>query len=291
MNGPALTLPDVTFVRQLVLKHSGISLDETKGYLIESRLLEIARRHRLSDPAQVVHRVRAGDESLRREVVDSLTINETSFFRDGAPFEALRLRVLPELIRRRADERSLVIWSAACSSGQEPYSIAMLIREHFPQLLAWRLRILATDLSRLVLHKARSGLYSAFEVGRGLPPLYLSKYFQRVGLDWQIRDDIRNMVEFAELNLIEPWPLLPASDVVFLRNVIIYFQDLLRGQVLGRVWQVLKPDGYLFLGSSESPVGLSKQFVAEEVGNTCVYRPRKPVGLQSTSAQKCVRAV
>jgi chemotaxis protein methyltransferase CheR len=207
-----------------------------------------------------------------------MTIKETSFFRDDRPFVDLRETVLPELIRRRAGERKLHLWCAACSTGQEPYSLALLLREHFPELQGWTIRLLASDLSSDALKRARLGWYSALEVGRGVPPEMLARCFRPVDDGWQVIDEVRRMVEFLPLNLIESWPVLPLLDLVLLRNVLIYFDLATKQQVLTRVRAVLRPDGYLMLGGAETTHNIDDEFELVPLGATTVYRLRNVPG-------------
>jgi chemotaxis protein methyltransferase CheR len=211
---------------------------------------------------------------LLGELIEAMAITETFFFRDGYPFEVLRQTVLPELVRRRADVRALNIWSAACSSGQEPYSVALLLQHHFPALSGWNIRLIASDLSAGMLERARRGRYSALEVSRGLPPELLGTYFQKQEDGWQIRDDLRRMVEFCPINLGGAWPALPPLDLVLLRNVLIYFDVPTRQQVLDRVRRVLRPDGYVVLGGAETTHNLDDGFLPVSFGQTSFYRLR-----------------
>lgn len=272
----SLSVPEFNYVRRLVLDQAAIVLEEDKGYLVESRLLPLARREGFSSISLFLQRLR--DEpvhGLHRRAVEAMTTNETSFFRDFHPFEALKRHILPELIARRAAQRKLDIWCAACSSGQEPYSVSMLIREHFPQLLNWNVRILATDLSSEVIVRAREARYTQLEVNRGLPAALLVKYFEKRGCDWCLWQDIRNMVEFEILNLAATWPDLPPMDIVMIRNVLIYFGVETKKQILAKARKVLKPDGYFFLGAAETTFSLDDSFERFSlVGSTC-YRLRK----------------
>jgi chemotaxis protein methyltransferase CheR len=222
----SISQSDFEHIRYLVRRHAGITVEENKRYLAEARLSALARHEGFASIQALVARVKAdGPDGLVRKVVESMTTNETSFFRDVAPFDALRTEILPELCRSRAATRRLNIWSAACSSGQEPYSIAMMIHEHFPELLGWSLRILATDLSTEMIARARRGVYSQLDVSRGLPAPYLIKYFRRDGLDWELSEPVRRMVEFRQMNLSAPMPTLEPMDVILLRNVLIYFDQ------------------------------------------------------------------
>jgi chemotaxis protein methyltransferase CheR len=252
---------DFDFVRRFIRDEAGIVLETGKEYLVEARLTPLAQSQGFAHASSLIDEVRRASRSpLSRRVVDALTTNETSFFRDVEPFEVLRTEVLPELVSARRTTRALHIWCAAASTGQEPYSLAMLIEEHFPELHDWRVTILATDISTDALVRARAGRYSQLEINRGLPARYLVKYFDKVGLDWEIHARIRRRVEFREMNLARTWPPMPHADVVFLRNVLIYFDVDMKRKVLARVREVLRPDGYLFLGAAETTVNLDDAF-------------------------------
>jgi chemotaxis protein methyltransferase CheR len=254
-----MTSSEFDFVCRLVRERSGVVL-EGKEYLVDARLTPVARQRELGSISELVGRLRsAPDKGLVAQVVEAMVTTETSFFRDVHPFETLRTAVLPELIRKRA-ERRLRVWFGACSTGQEPYSFALLLRERFPELADWRLDLLATDLSAEVLNRARAGRYSQLEVNRGLPAATLVKFFRQHGSTWELNEDVRKMVEFRELNLVGPWPLLPRFDLVFLRNVMIYFDVEAKKSILGRVARVLRPDGYLLLGGAETTLNLDDSF-------------------------------
>jgi chemotaxis protein methyltransferase CheR len=251
-----MTPDDFSYISRLVKERSGIVLESGKEYLVDARLTPVARACELASVSDLVARLRTGVEALAVRVVAAMTTNETSFFRDAHPFETLRTTVLPELIKRRSAERRLSVWCAACATGQEPFSFALLVREHFPELAGWRVELLATDLSADVLARARTGQYSLLEVNRGLPAALLVKYFHQHGATWTLREDVVRMVEFRELNLTGPWPLLPRMDLVFLRNVLIYFDAETKKAILGRVARLLRPDGYLLLGGAETTLNL-----------------------------------
>ncbi len=249
------------FICDLVRAKSAIVLEPSKTYLVESRLNPVAREHGMESIDQLVAALKQpGATKLTQKVIEAMTTNETSFYRDIHPFDAMRQQILPELIAKRSSERTINIWSNACSSGQEVYSIAMLIKDHFPQLLGWKVRFLATDLSTQILDKAREGLFNQTEVNRGLPMPLLLKNFEKKGLQWQIKEDIRKMVEFRVVNLIEPFPMLPAFDIVFLRNVLIYFSPQTKREILEKVQKVMRPDGFLFLGGAETTMNLNVSF-------------------------------
>jgi chemotaxis protein methyltransferase CheR len=252
MTTTAITTSDFDYIRTLVRDRSAIVLEPGKEYLVQARLLPLARKQGLDDIAALVDRLKRGEPALTTQVVEAMTTNETSFFRDVQPFEALRQDVVPDLIEKRASTRSLRIWSAAASTGQEAYTIAMTLREHFAQLASWNVSILGTDLSTEVLEKAREGRYAQIEVNRGLPAPLLVKYFERSGPSWRVKPDLKRGLEFRPLNLTRPWPALPRMDVVFLRNVLIYFDIDTKRDVLARVRASMAPDGYLFLGAAET---------------------------------------
>lgn len=267
------------FLCNLVRERSAIELEASKTYLVESRLNPVAQRNGLSNLTELAQALRGPSAaSLIKQVVEAMTTNETSFFRDIHPFDALRATILPELITRRAKEKTLNIWSNACSSGQELYSVAMTVREHFPELLTWKVRLLGTDLSTQILGRAREGIFNQTEVNRGLPINLLLKYFQREGANWQIRDDLRKMTEFTQVNLVETWPASIGNlDIVFLRNVLIYFSPNTKRSILKKVRGVLRPDGYLFLGGAETTLGLDSDLERLQVGKATCYKAKEGV--------------
>lgn len=262
---------DLKLVCDLVRRGSGIVLDAGKAYLVEARLTMLARRQGYETSDTLLAKLRARDVVAERAVLDAMTTNETSFFRDGKPFEALRQQVMPALIARRAAERRLSIWCAASSTGQEPYAIAMILREHFPELINWQLTFIASDLSRDVLEKAKAGRYTQTDVGRGLPPALLAKYFRKAGADWEVVPELRRMVEFREVNLLGAWPIMPALDLVFLRNVLIYFSLETKQQIFRRLRGAMRPDGYLFLGAAETTLNVDDHFARLPMDESGVY--------------------
>jgi chemotaxis protein methyltransferase CheR len=263
------------FVRTLLRERSGHYLEADKVYLVETRLLPLTRRYGCASVEELVSRLRGRrNEKLLTELVEAMAINETFFFRDTRSFEILRQTILPELMRRRADVRCLNIWSAACSSGQEAYSVALLLRHYFPGLPGWSIRLLGSDLSAVALERARQGRYSELEVSRGLPDEILEVYFQRQGDGWQIADDIRRMVEFLPINLNGVWPEFAPLDLVLLRNVLIYFDLPTKQQILNRVHRVLHPDGYLMLGGAETTHNLHVDFVPISFEQVSFFRVR-----------------
>lgn len=271
----ALTTADFDFVSALVRREAAIVLEKGKEYLVETRLTPLAQREGFSSLGALVTALRQDrrGEVLQAKTVDALTTNETYFFRDFHPFESLRQTILPELIARRAESRRLTFWCAACSTGQEPYSLAMLFREHFPALHDWNIEIIATDLSATVLAQAEEGRYNQIEVNRGLPAPYLVKYFTQRDGAWRVRHDVRRLIQFRPLNLIGPWPILPACDLIFVRNVMIYFDIPTKQTILRKLRDCLRPDGSLFLGSSETTLNIDPWWNPVTVGSTVVYRP------------------
>jgi len=251
---------DYDFLRKLLKERSGLDLSADKQYLVESRLIPLARKAGMPGIAELVQKMKTGAETLTSEVVEAMTTNETFFFRDKIPFDHLRETVLPTLLKARANRRSLRIWSAACSTGQEPYSIAMCLKEKAQELAGWRIEIVATDLSQEVLEKAKSGIYSQFEVQRGLPVQLLVKYFTQIGEYWQISPEIRGMVQHRQLNLLQDFSHLGKFDVIFCRNVLIYFDQDTKAGIFGRLARTLEPDGMVLLGAAETVVGISDAF-------------------------------
>ena len=255
-----MTPLDYEFLRKLLKERSGLDLSADKQYLVESRLIPLARRAGLAGIAELVTAIRGGSNALTAEVVEAMTTNETFFFRDKIPFDHLRETVLPELMRSRANRRSLRIWCAASSTGQEPYSIAMCLKEFASELHGWRIEIIATDLSQAVLEKSRAGIFSQFEVQRGLPIQMLVKHFTQVGELWQLNSDIRAMVQHRQLNLLQDFSHLGMFDVIFCRNVLIYFDQETKVGIFDRLVRVIEPDGVLALGAAESVVGITDAF-------------------------------
>jgi chemotaxis protein methyltransferase CheR len=262
------------FLRGLVRERSAIVLEPGKEYLVENRMIPVLREGGFGSVTELCAALRAAPRGeLERRVVEAMTTNETSFFRDVHPFDALRTRLLPDLIAARADERKLRFWSNACSSGQEAYSLAMLLAEHFPQLHDWDVSILATDLSREMVQRTSEGVYGQLEMNRGLPAALLIRHFQRSGTHWQVRPELRHRVQAREMNLVTAWPPLPRFDVIMLRNVLIYFDLETKRSILRRVRQALRSDGALFLGSAETTVMVDDAWVRVACGASVVYRP------------------
>ena len=256
-----MTPQDFDYLRQLLRARSGLVLSAEKQYLAESRLLPVARRHGLTTLTELIGRLKAATTApLTAEVVEAMTTNETFFFRDKLPFAHFRDTVLPALIEARAREKRIRIWCTAASTGQEPYSLAMTIKGLGAKLAGYRIEILGTDISGDVLERAKAGLYSQFEVQRGLPIQLLVKFFSQVGETWQIAPEIRAMVQFRPLNLLKDFSTLGSFDMVFCRNVLIYFDQETKIAVLNRLARQMPDDGFLALGAAETVVGLTDAF-------------------------------
>jgi chemotaxis protein methyltransferase CheR len=256
-----MTPQDFDYLRKLLHKRSGLVLSAEKEYLAESRLLPVARKHNIHTLGELVGKLKDHAASaLVVEVVEAMTTNETFFFRDKVPFEHFRDTIMPALIAARANERRIRIWCSAASTGQEPYSLAMTLKHMGAALAGFRVEIVATDLSGEVLERAKSGIYSQFEVQRGLPIQQLLKFFTQVGDSWQIAPEIRTMVQFRTLNLLNDFSPLGSFDVVFCRNVLIYFDQDTKVNVFNRIARQTSVDGFLVLGAAETVVGLTDRF-------------------------------
>ena len=266
-----MTPQDFDYLRKLLKERSGLVLAAEKQYLAESRLLPVARRHGMQTLTELVAALRGSASALAIQVVDAMTTNETFFFRDKIPFDHVRETIMPALAAARAREKRIRIWCTAASTGQEPYSLAMLVKS-IPALSGFRIEIVATDISGEVLDRARNGIYSQFEVQRGLPIQLLVKYFSQSGEQWQIAPELRGMVQFRTLNLLNDFSPLGAFDLVFCRNVLIYFDQPTKSGVLDRLAKQTASDGFLILGAAETVVGLTEAFkpVADKRG---LYAP------------------
>ncbi|HMF52813.1 MAG TPA: protein-glutamate O-methyltransferase CheR [Edaphobacter sp.] len=270
----ACTDSDYAYLRELVLEQSANLIDPSRNALFDMRLTPIARLAGASNLGDLVSILKADRPAhLHRAVAEAMTINETSFFRDLTPFEMLRKTILPRLIEQRAEKRQLRLWSAASSTGQEAYSLAMLIAEDFPLLAGWDVKIFGTDISRQVIDYARRGRYRRLEVNRGLPARMLLKYMERDGEEWEVCARIRSMCEFEYANLCSPLPKLPLFDLVMLRNVLLYFPQRDRRRLFREVHRQMEPDGCLVLGNAEQAEDSTKLFEVEFASNSYFYRP------------------
>jgi chemotaxis protein methyltransferase CheR len=271
----SLTTTSFDWVRTLVHRESAIVLQPGKEYLVEARLLPIARQLGMSDVTQFVESVRnRPDPDRTRRIVEALTTNETSWFRDGDPFTGLTSTVVPALLASRGPDARLKIWSAACSSGQEPYTIAMLLEDALPGA-ASRVSITATDLSREMVERTRAGRFSQLEVNRGLPASMLVRHFTRAGTEWEVSTTLRRMVTATQCNLAAPLPPMGPFDVVYLRNVLIYFDLATKQAILRRVRDLMRSDGWLFLGAAETTLGVDDRWERVVIGRCSAYRPLK----------------
>jgi chemotaxis protein methyltransferase CheR len=270
-----LTATRFDWVRQLVHRESAIVLAPGKEYLVEARLLPLARRMGLTDVDQYVDSVRSRPRpDDTRSIVEALTTNETSWFRDGDPFTTLTSTVLPALLSARGPAERLQIWSAACSSGQEAYTVAMLLEDAMPHASA-RVSITATDISREMVERTRAGRFSQLEVNRGLPAPMLVRHFRRAGSEWEVAPGLRRMVTARECNLAAPLPRMGPFDVVYLRNVLIYFDLPTKRAILRRVRELMRPDGWLFLGAAETTLGVDDSWSRVVLGRSSAYRASK----------------
>jgi chemotaxis protein methyltransferase CheR len=266
------------FLRKFLRDRSGLVLSDDKQYLIESRLVPVARRNGLASISEIVAKLRTQAPALEAAVVEAMTTNESFFFRDKTPFEHLRDEMMPALLAARAGQKKLRIWCAAASTGQEPYTIAMILADMAAKIAGWRIEILGTDLSTEVLDRAKAGLYTQFEIQRGLPIQLLMKHFTQKGDQWEISPAIRSMVQYRPLNLLRDFSSLGQFDIVFCRNVLIYFDQDTKIDVLSRICRMLAPDGYLTLGAAETVIGLTAAFKphAERRGLYVLNRDQRP---------------
>jgi chemotaxis protein methyltransferase CheR len=260
------------WIRRYVREATAIVLEDGKEYLVSSRMTDVLREHQLDNLDDLI----AGLQDSRRgalhtSVVNAMTTNETSFFRDHHPFEALREKILPDLLERRGSERRLRIWCGASSSGQEPYSLALLLAQHFPELHSWEVDFVSTDISPAMLKKCRDGTFSQMEVSRGLPAPMLIRNFTKDGLNWVVKPEIRKDLRFESLNLAEPWPRMPKIDLVLMRNVLIYFDVETKRSIFKQLERVLASDGFLFLGAAETTMGVTDAFQREKVEGASYY--------------------
>ncbi len=270
-----LSRTDYDFICTLVREKAAIVLEQGKEYLVASRLAPLAEKRGYSSLQNLVSALRVEPSRLlRQEVVEAMTTNETLFFRDMNVFEALRKTVIPQLVERHRSEAKLRIWCAGCASGQEAYSLAMMFKESFRLLDTWSIFIYATDLSTEMVSRAVAGRYSQLEINRGLPAQCLLRYFERRGLQWEVKPELRARIRFATLNLIEPWPVLGSFDLILLRNVLYYFETSTKRAVLGRMAKALSPGGSLLLGATETAVGIEDSFEPVKVDGTVIFQPR-----------------
>ncbi|MCB1189227.1 MAG: protein-glutamate O-methyltransferase CheR [Leptospiraceae bacterium] len=264
------------YVSKLVKEHSSIVLESGKEYLVNSRLYELAKDSGFKGLNDFIADIRNKPfNSIHKKIIELMTTNETSFFRDFYPFETLKNDIIPEMLERKKSDKTIRIWSAACSTGQEPYSIAMILRDAIPDVDSWRIVINATDLSTTILEYAKRGVYKQVEVNRGLPVAYILKYFEQIGTEWKLKDEIRKMVVFEEINLNKPFPWWYTFDVIFMRNVLIYFEIETKKLIFEKLKQCLAPESYLFLGNAETTINLDAGFEPVTLGKSVCYRLKK----------------
>jgi chemotaxis protein methyltransferase CheR len=267
---------DFNLFQSLLKQRSGLVLTMDKAYLLESRLMPVARKWHFKGIEELAASVRAKrEERLLRDITEAMTTNESSFFRDSKPFDQFRQFVLPGLLNGRASQKRIRVWSAACSSGQEAYSLAMVLQEEKAKLAGWTIEIVGTDISTEMLDKAKAGQYTQFEVQRGLPINHLVKYFRQMGDKWEISPEIRRMVSFKEWNLLKDLSPLGQFDVVFCRNVLIYFDQPTKTLVLESIAKLMPQDGVLYLGGAETVLGITDKFKPVE-GQRGIYQLANP---------------
>lgn len=274
---------DLDFIRDVVRKETGNVWSENQAYLIESRLKDVAQMSGFDSIETLVDALKKAPALHGRKVAEGITVNETRFFRDMEMFDSLEQVILPQLVEARKLQRRLSIWSAACSTGQEPYSLAMLIAEKFPQTAGWDIQITACDINDAVLEKTKSATYSQFEVNRGLPVRMLAKYFERDGMNWRVKEPIRKQVQTRKHNLLHPLPVF-GVDLVLIRNVLIYFDVPNKLDILTRVHRVVKPDGFVILGGGETLLGIDAPFGSENCGGITAYRPMERAAASTRGA-------
>lgn len=290
-----MRIEDFDLFSQVLKEQSGLVLTKDKVYLLESRLMPVARKRNLKGLEELAAQLRSGrDALLVKQITEAMTTNESSFFRDQKPFDQLKTVVLPEMMKARADTKTIRIWSAACSSGQEAYSIAMTLKEMGPALLGWRVEIVGTDLSEEMVERARSGTYSQFEVQRGLPIQHLVKFFKQNGDKWEIAPELRAMASFRTYNLLTDLKALGRFDIVFCRNVLIYFDQPTKGRVLEAIAGLMPPDGRLYLGGAETVLGITEKFKLQGT-HRGLYQlanaPASPVAKPALAAAAPLKAV
>ena len=253
-----MTESEFRFIGDFVHDRSGIMLESGKEYLVETRLRPVLSEHEIESIGQLVRQLmRGGEVDIESSVIEALTTNETYFYRDTGFFGALQNSIFPEVVEHRAKSRELAMWCAACSSGQEPYSILMMLSDCFPQVFDWKFTFIVSDISEEMRKRTRDGIYSEHEVQRGLPQRHLDKYFDKIGDKWQVKEDLRKRLDVREINLVKPWPMMPLFDIVFLRNVLIYFDIETKQGILEKAAKTMRSNGLLFLGSAETTLNIS----------------------------------
>lgn len=282
-----MKVADFELYKDLLYKQSGLVITPDKSYLLDSRLTPVAKKWNLASLDAMTLQLRSlPDQKMVKDIVEAMTTNETSFFRDMKPFQLFEDTMLPHMLKARASKKVLRIWCAAASSGQEPYSLAMILKEKANLMPGWRFEITATDISDEILETAKAGVYSQFEVQRGLPIQYLMKYFTQNAEKWQLKDDIRNMVKFSNFNLLHDVSRFGMFDIIFCRNVLIYFDEKNKGQILGRISTKLEKDGFLLLGGAETVLGITDKFKLMPEKRGLYVHPDAPQAAAPVAAAK-----
>lgn len=276
----AIQSHEFKIVAEMVYLEAGITLEPARSYLVEARLTQLAREQHLKSYVEVIEKLNTALAKFWiKKIVEALTVHETFFFRDTAFYDALKNTVMPALIKRRASEKAITMWCAACSTGQEPYSVNMLLREHFPELRGWRIRFLVSDVSERVLKVAQAGSYNSLEINRGLPEVLRDRYFKSQDNRWIVNPVIKEGLEFHQINLKNPLTVVPQVDLCFMRNILIYFDDAMKNEVLSKVANVLRDDGLLFLCTSELLSAKCVLFQRARSLQTSAYRHKNDLQL------------
>jgi chemotaxis protein methyltransferase CheR len=279
-----MTPSEYTFLSDFLLEKSGLALGPAKEYLLEARLIPIAQSWGLSNLTELVQELQKKNNVLETAVMEAMTTNETSFFRDTTPFDDLRRVILPAVLEARRSSRTLRVWCAAASSGQEPYSFLMLCEDAFPELGAWNFEFVATDISSQILVRAEAGVYTQFEIQRGLPIQMLLKHFEQTPAGWQVKSHLRKRVRFRTLNLLQNFSHLGTFDIIMCRNVMIYFDAERKREIFERLHRAVRPDGYLMLGAAETVLGLTDRFERCRTCTSAVYGPSAPATTARSTA-------
>lgn len=276
-------IDDFNLFADLLKQRSGLLLTPDKSYLLESRLTPVARKWNLKGLEDLALRVRNNDIGVINDIVEGMTTNESTFFRDTKPFDQFKSVLLPQFMKARSAQKKIRIWCAACSSGQEPYSLAMILDEMKSTLAGWKIEIYATDLSKEMIDKAKEGIYTQFEVQRGLPITLLVKYFDQKGDRWQLKPELRQMVQYSTFNLLSDYGSLGNFDIIFCRNVLIYFEAALKKTILGKLCKVMPPDGTLYLGGAETVIGVTTEFKPVEGHRGMYVKSESVVSFQKSA--------
>jgi len=269
----SIALKDFQYLAELIYTNAAIVVKDKHLPLLERKMSRFVEEQKLNNVAELVAMLKSQkNKALEHKLIDAVTVNETFFFRDPLLFDDLRKHIFPEFIKMRATTKTLNIWCAACSSGQEPYTIAMVLANHFPELKKWKIRIIASDISEPVLETARNGIYTELEIARGLPNPMRDRFFNKKGTVWQINEDIRNIIEFRKVNLIQPLIGFPKLDIIFVRNVLIYFDTEVKQAIVLKLTKLLQPDGALLLGAGETMFSINENYELRDKQNSSIYQ-------------------